>query len=165
MPRIQILLTTLALLILAMAALPSDAQTLTVTLSGNSVNFPLTAGSASNPGDATITATTRITCFFCFRTVHVYAYFANAASALTQPGADIPSSAFQISTGAGFQALTNNIPAFGVAGAGLELSNFNSGFFGATHNDVMDFNIDLSTLPNLAPGTYTGTLTIRAQAP
>ncbi len=154
------------LLMMLMAALPSFAQSLTVNLSANSVNFPLTAGSASNPGSTTITATTTCTgCFF--QRVNVYAYFANAASALTQAGADIPSSAFQISNnGGGFQALTNTEP-FGGAGAGIQLSSFFVFFggFGSTHNDTMDFNIDLSTLPNLAPGTYTGTLTIRAQSP
>jgi hypothetical protein len=146
----------------------SHAQTLTVTLSAAGVNFPLTAGSANNPGSTSITATT--VCGGCFfRTVNVYAYFNNAASALTNAGFNIPSSAFQISNNGGaFQALTNTEP-FGGAGAGVQLSNFFVffGAFGSTHNDTMNFNIDLSggTLPTLPPGTYTGTLTIRAQAP
>jgi hypothetical protein len=166
MPRIQILLMAYTLLMMLMAALPSYAQSLTVNLSANAVNFPLTAGSASNPGSTSITSTTTCTgCFF--QRVNVYAYFANSASALTQAGSNIPSSAFQISdNGGAFQALTNNTP-FGGAAGGIQLSTFFVFFngFGNTHNDTMDFNIDLSALPNLAPGTYTGTLTIRAQSP
>jgi len=146
----------------------SYAQTLTVTLSAAAVNFNLTAGSANNPGNTSITATT--VCGGCFlQQVNVYAYFNNAASALTNAGFNIPSSAFQISNNGGaFQALINTEP-FGGAGAGIQLSNFFAiiGPFGGTHNDAMNFNIDLSggTLPTLPPGTYTGTLTIRAQAP
>ena len=33
-----------------------------------------------------------------------------------------------------------------------------------THSDVMNFNINLTPLPTLPSGTYTGTLTIQAQA-
>ena len=153
---------------LFVAASLSYAKALTVTLSGNAVNFPMTAGSVNNPGSTSITATT--VCGGCvFRTVNVYAYFNNAASALTQAGFNIPSSAFQISNnGSAFQALTNTVP-FGGAGAGIQLSSFFVFFgpFGSTHNDAMNFNIDLSggILPSLPPGTYVGTLTIQAQAP
>ena len=149
-------------------ALPAWSQTLTIALSSNAVNFPLTKGSASNPGSTSISATT--TCAGCFfQTVNVYAYFNNSAAALTNAGNNIPSSAFQISNnGGGFQALTNTEP-FGGAGAGIQLSNFFVffGFFGDSHTDTMNFNIDLSSgaLAGLQPGTYTGTLTIRAQAP
>jgi len=142
-------------------------ESLTLSLSGNSVSFNLTAGSANNPGNTSITATTVCSCFF--QTVNVYAYFNSSASALTQAGFNIPSSAFQISNNGGaFQALTNTTP-YGGAAAGIQLSNFFTIFgpFGRTHNDTMQFNINLSggTLPNLPPGTYTGTLNIQAQAP
>ena len=156
-----------AIMVLATTSF-SHAQTLTVTLSAAAVNFPLIAGSANNPGSTSITATT--VCGGCiFRTVDVYAYFNNAATALTNAGFNIPSSAFQISNNGGaFQALTNTEP-FGGAGAGIQLSSFFVFFgpFGSTHNDAMNFNIDLSggTLPSLPPGTYVGTLTIQAQAP
>jgi len=166
MPRIQILFLAPTLLMMLTAALPSYAQNLSVNLTASAVNFNLTAGSASNPGSTSITATTRCPgCFF--RTVNVYAYFSDATAALSQAGSNIPSSAFQISNNGGpFQALTNNTP-FGGAGAGTQLSSFFIlfGGFGFSHDDVMNFNINLSALPNLAPGTYTGTLTIRAQAP
>jgi hypothetical protein len=156
-----------AFMVLAATSFSHAQQTLTVSLSGNAVNFNLTAGSANNPGNTSITAKTVCSCIF--QTVNVYAYFNSATSALTNSGFNIPSSAFQIANNGGaFQALTNTGP-FGGAGAGIQLSNFFTIFgpFGSTHNDTMNFNIDLSggTLPNLPPGTYTGTLTIRAQAP
>jgi hypothetical protein len=62
-------------------------------------------------------------------------------------------------------ALTNTVP-FGGANAGLQVSsvkilgNNRSG----SRTDQMNFNINLLTLPNLPAGTYTGTLTIQAQA-
>lgn len=158
----------LAAITLLMAAWPVHAQSLSVTLSSNAVNFNMLAGRASNPGSTSITATT--VCTACLlQPVNVYAYFNNAASALTSAGNNIPSSAFEISTNGGaYRALTNTV-AFGGAGAGLQLSNFFVliGPFGGTHTDTLNFNINLSggTLPNLPPGNYTGTLTIRAQAP
>src|SRR5262245_10864108 len=84
-----------AVLLFATSSFSYAQESLTMSLSGNSVNFPLTAGSASNPGNISITATTVCSCFF--QTVNVYAYFNNATSALTQAGFNIPSSAFQIS--------------------------------------------------------------------
>jgi hypothetical protein len=143
------------------------SQSVTVTLSGNAVNFALTSGSASNPGSTSITATTTWTLKPSVGSVNLYAFFSNSASALTDgAGGNIPSADFQISdNGGAFNALTNTVP-FGGASAGLRLSstpvlgNTRSG----TRNDVMNFNIDLSPLPNLPAGTYTGTLTIQAQA-
>jgi len=100
-----------ALLLFAASTFSYAQQTLTVSLSGNSVNFNLTSGSANNPGNTSITATTVCSCFF--QPVNVYAYFNNAASALTNAGFNIPSSAFQISNNGGaFQALTNTTPYF-----------------------------------------------------
>jgi hypothetical protein len=167
MSRVQLMNMLLAIIVMMMGSLASYAQTLTVTLSTNSVNFNLAAGSNSNPGSNSVTATTVCTCLL--RTVNVYAYFNNAAAALTNAGNNIPSSAFQISdNGGAFQPLVNT-EVFGGAGAGLLVSNFFAFLpgFGSTHNDTMTFNIDLSagTLPNLPPGIYSGTLNIRAQAP
>jgi hypothetical protein len=143
------------------------SQSITLTLSGNAVNFNLVAGSANNPGSTSITATTTWTLKPSVGSLKVYAFFANSASALTDgAGNNIPSADFQISNNAGaFTALTNTVP-FGGANAGLQLSstpilgNNKTG----TRNDVMNFNINLSPLPNLPAGTYTGTLTIQAQA-
>ena len=142
-------------------------ESVTVTLSANAVNFTLTAGSPNNPGSTAITATTSWTLRPSIGSVSVYAFFATSAAALTDgAGSNIPSSAFLISNnGGGFLPLTNTVP-FGGANAGLRLSNIR--ILGnnrtGTHNDLMNFNIDLSGVPNLPPGLYTGTLTIQAQA-
>jgi len=138
---------------------------LTVALSGNAVNFNMAFGSASNPGNTSITATTSWALNTAIGFVSLYAYFGNSASALTDgAGNNIPSADFQISdNGGALNALNNTVP-FGGANAGrrvagtLILLNNMSG----SRTDVMNFNINLSTLPNLPAGTYTGTLTIQA---
>jgi hypothetical protein len=150
---------------IALQAVLNDS--ITLTLSANAVNFNLTAGSASNPGSTSITATTTWLLRPNVGSLKVYAFFSNSASALTDgAGNNIPSADFQISNNGGaFTALTNTVP-FGGANAGLQLSstpilgNNKSG----THNDLMNFNINLAPLPNLPAATYTGTLTIQAQA-
>jgi hypothetical protein len=143
------------------------SQSITLTLSGNAVNFNLAAGSAANPGNTSITATTSWTLKPSSGTLSVYAFFSNSASALTDgAGNNIPSADFQISNNGGaFTALTNTVP-FGGANAGLLLSSTKIVGFNktGTRNDVMNFNINLSPLPNLPAATYTGTLTIQAQA-
>jgi hypothetical protein len=143
------------------------SQSITLTLSGNAVNFNLAAGSAANPGNTSITATTSWTLKPSTGTLSVYAFFSSSTSALTDgAGNNIPSADFQISNNGGaFTALTNTVP-FGGANAGLLLSSTKILGFNktGTRNDVMNFNINLSPLPNLPAATYTGTLTIQAQA-
>ncbi len=150
---------------IALQAVLNDS--ITLTLSANAVNFNLTGSSASNPGSTSITATTTWLLRPNVGSLKVYAFFSNSASALTDgAGNNIPSADFQISNNGGaFTALTNTVP-FGGANAGLQLSstpilgNNKSG----THKDVMNFNINLVPVPNLPAATYTGTLTIQAQA-
>lgn len=145
-------------------------ESLTLSLSGNAVNWPaLVAGSAVNAGSTNITATTTWVLKPGRTAVGVYAYFASAASALNDGAGDnIPSSAFFIADNAGpSNALVNTVP-FGGALAGLQLANVS--ITGANKNssrtDAMAFNINLSggTLPQLPAGTYSGTLNIQAQA-
>jgi hypothetical protein len=150
---------------IALKAVLSDS--ITLTLSGNAVNFNLTGGSASNPGSTGITATT----FWVLRpnvgSLKLYAFFSSSTTALSDgSGHNIPSADFQISdNGGAFAALTNTVP-FGGANAGLQVSsvrilgNNKTG----TNSDLMNFNINLAPLPNLPAGAYTGTLTIQAQA-
>ena len=164
---------------MASAQLNSGAQTialnanltesLTLNLSANAVNFTLAAGSAANPGSTNITATTAWVLKPGRTAVGVYAYFGNAAAALTDgAGNNIPSSAFFISDNGGASTALTNTVAFGAANGGLQLANV--AITGATkngnRNDVMAFNINLTggTLPQLPAATYTGTLNIQAQA-
>jgi hypothetical protein len=156
-----------SLTLLFVIAAPAQAQEfVTLSLSGSSVNFNLTSGSASNPGSTSIAAVTTWSLRPNRDSLNVYAYFNNAASALSNGGNNIPSANFQISdNGGAFQALTNTVPPGG-ANAGLQLAtipilgNNKTG----THTDAMNFNIVLSTLPNLAPGVYSGSLVIQVQA-
>ena len=146
------------------AVLPDS---ITLTLSANAVNFTLVGGSASNPGSTGITATTTWVLKPSVNSLNLYAFFSSSAAALTDgAGHAIPSADFQISAnGSAFAALTNTVP-FGGANAGLRVSSvpirgYNKS---GTNSDLMTFNINLAPLPNLPAGTYTGTLTIQAQA-
>ena len=156
--------------------LNSGAQTITLTanltesvslnLSANAVNFTLVAGSAANAGSTSITATTTWTLKPSRGSLNVYAFFASSANALSDGAGDnIPSSSFQISdNGGAFAALTNTVP-FGGANAGLQLASVK--ILGnnrqGSRTDTMNFNINLSALPNLPAGAYTGTVTIQVQ--
>jgi hypothetical protein len=183
MPQIGVRLATVTLFVIVLASgaraqvLNSGASTIslnavlndsiTVTLSSNAVNFTLTQGSASNLGSTSVTATTSWLLRPSVGSLKLYAFFASSTAALTDgAGNNIPSADFQISNNAGpFNALTNTVP-FGGANAGLQVSstpilgNNRSG----TRTDQMNFNINLVPIPTLPAGTYTGTLTIQAQA-
>jgi hypothetical protein len=141
-------------------------ESLTVSLSGNAVNFNLVAGSANNLGSTSITATTNWVLARRLPVVDLYAFFGSSSAALTDGAGDnIPSADFQISDNGGtFAALTRTAP-FGGANAGLRLSSTPIlGKRNSSHIDVMKFNINLGSLPELPAGAYTGTLTIQAQA-
>ena len=151
------------------------AESLTVSLSGNSVNFTLTAGSPNNAGSTSITATTSWVIKPGRTQVNLYAYFGSATVALLHQDpantTDIPPSAVEISvnSGAASAVSTNDASAvgFGAAGAGLLLFN-QSSITGLnkkdSHIDTMDFNINLSSLPQLPADSYVGTLNIQALA-
>jgi len=140
-------------------------ESLSVNLSSNSVDFTLTAGSATNAASGGVTATTTWIAH-PGRNLSVLAYFASSTSAMTDGfGNDIPSADISISDNAGGYAPLTNTVAFGGASAGLQLfalkitgTNKNG-----SHVDNMLFNLDLSTIPQLPAGTYTGTLNIQAQ--
>jgi hypothetical protein len=142
-------------------------DSISVTLSANAVSFTMTPGSGSNPGSTAITATTRWLLKPSVNSVKVYAFFGSSTAALTDgAGNSIPSADFQISNNAGPLTAVNTTVPFGGPNAGLMLSN--TRILGnnrtGSHTDTMNFNINLAPLPNLPPGTYTGTLTIQAQA-
>jgi hypothetical protein len=145
------------------------AESLTLSLSGNAVNFTLAAGSATNAGSTNITATTTWVLKPSRTAVGVYAYFTSATAALTDGTNNIPSSAFKISDNAGpSTALTTVTPYTGAVASGLQLGTvaITNANRSGNRADAMAFNIDLSggTLPQLPASTYTGTLNIQAQA-
>ncbi len=140
------------------------AESLTLTLSGNAVNFTLTPGAASNPGSTNITATTAWVLKPGRTQVAVSAYFTSAVALTDGAGSDIPASAFTIAdNGGAATALTGATP-YGANGYTMKtvaITGLNK--VGST-TDAMAFNINLSTLPQLPAATYTGTLNIQAQA-
>jgi len=150
---------------IALNAVLTDS--ITLTLSGNAVNFTLVGCSPNNPGSTGITATTTWVLRPSVNSLKLYAFFSSSTAALSDgAGHNIPSADFQISdNGGAFAALTNTVP-FGGANAGLQISsvrilgNNKTG----TNSDLMTFNINLAPLPSLQSGLYTGTLTIQAQA-
>jgi len=158
-------IAVVCLMIAGIAPRVFAADTVTLSLSGNSESFNLVAGNASNSGSSNITATTTWSLLPpC--TASVYAYFASASTALTDgAGHNIPSSAFDISDNGGASAALTNTIVFGGANAGLQLENLNVGPANKNSSvtDAMTFNINLSGLPQLPAGTYTGSLFMQSQ--
>jgi hypothetical protein len=145
------------------------AESLTLSLSANAVNFNLTAGSATNAGSTGVTATTTWVLKPGRTALGVYAYFGSATAALSDgAGNNIPSSAFKIADNGGAATTLNTTAPFGAALAGLRVANVSitSANRSGNRTDAMAFNIDLSTgtLPQLPAAIYTGTLNIQAQA-
>ena len=144
------------------------AESLTLSLSTNALNFNLAAGSATNAGSTNITATTAWILKPGRTAVKVYAYFNNGAAALSDGVDNIPSSAFKIADNLGASTALTNTVAFGGANGGLQLASvtITNANRSGNRTDVMAFNIDLSTgtLPQLPAAIYTGTLNIQAQA-
>jgi hypothetical protein len=142
-------------------------ESLTVGLSASAVTFNLTAGSAANAGNIGVTATTTWVLKPTRTTLAVYAYFAST-NAFTDGGTNtIPTSAFFISDNGGAStAVTGTFAGFGAAGAALRLANvtITNANRAGNHTDAMVYNINLSTIPQLPAGSYTGTLNIQAQA-
>jgi hypothetical protein len=136
-----------------------------MALANASISFPFISGSATNPGSAPLTVTISWNCN-C-NNVSLYAYFSSSTTALSDGAGDnIPSAAFSLSDNGGpFRALNTTVP-FGGPNAGLRVVQILNPASSGSHADTMNFNINLSTgtLPALPPGTYTGTLTLQAQA-
>ncbi len=158
----------LFLTILTTATLVSG-ETVTTSLSSGTDTFNLTAGSNANPASATITANTA---WFLSPPydLSVYAYFLSSTTALSDgAGNNISSAAFKISVNGGaLTALTSNAAntaGFGGANAGfvLDFVSIQPVNKNGSVTDAMTFSIDLSAVPQLPAGTYSGTLYIQAQ--
>ena len=159
-------LRALGVLLTVFVAPICHAQTLTIALSASAVNFNLVRASANNLGNISVNVASTWAIGGQHRNLTVYCFFANSAAALSGGGVNIPSSAFSISAnGTAFRPLIISEP-FGGANAGRRIVADIPITGNGNRTDNVAFNIDLSTgtLPNLPPGTYTGTLTVRAQA-
>ena len=130
------------------------------SLTDNAVNnFPspvvVTTGWDVNPGQT--------------NTVNLIAYFTAPAQALSGGATQVPSSRVlgQMTTGlpAAFTAITQNaVGGVGTAGGSLRLftQNISGANKKSSRTDNLNLQINLVGFPTLAPGTYSGTLNLRA---
>ena len=136
-----------------------------MALANANINFAFTSGSTTNPGSSALTVTLSWNC--PCTNISLYAYFNSSTSALNDGlGDNIPSAAFSISNNGGAYGALNTTVPFGAANAGRRVAQITNPPFSGSQAETMNFNINLSTgtLPTLPPGTYTGTLTLQAQA-
>ncbi len=144
-------------------------ETLTVAATPNNVSITLVSG-----GPATTTTAVAITTSWTLKSsrssVVLYSSFATPSAALTDGGTNtIPSSLVygQVASGTptSYTAYTQS-NTLGTASGGLLLftqaissSNRNS-----SRSDNLYFKIDLTSVPQQSAGTYTGVVTLQAQA-
>jgi hypothetical protein len=145
--------------------------TLTVSASPATVDFALVSkGTAQGSSGVTVTTTWDAT--GDEQELSLYAWLGSSSSALSDgssPPDLIPSSAVlgQMTTGSptSYTAFTQTTPG-GIAGAGLTLLNdvsvSESRDGSGSRSDVLNLEINLSGVPTLPAGTYTGTLTLQA---
>jgi hypothetical protein len=144
---------------------------LTVSLpAGTSRSIPAVSDNAVN----TFTGTTTIVTQWNLNpgqtnTVNLIAYFSNPTIAMSGGAVQIPSSRIlgRVTTGlpVAFTAFTQNgIGAVGTAGGSLRLFavNITGTNKNSTRTDNLDLQLNLVGFPTLPPGTYSGTLNIRA---
>ena len=146
-------------------------ETLTVAATPSAVNFTLVSG-----GVATASAPVAITTSWVLSSgranVVLDAFFSSPTAALTfagPPVSNIPSSSVlgQVTTGTPttYTPFTGTA-ALGPAGGGLTLFTqaLSASNRAASRTDNLNLEIDLTALPLLPAATYTGTLTLQAQA-
>ncbi|HTV81426.1 MAG TPA: hypothetical protein VME18_02155 [Acidobacteriaceae bacterium] len=150
---------------------PIGGGALTVSASPATVDFTLVSkGTAQGSSGVTVTTTWDETGGGA--EVSLYAWLGSSTAALSNEDSStyvIPSSAVlgQMTTGSptSYTAFTQTTPG-GIAGAGLTLLNdvsvSESRYGSDSRSDVLNLEINLSGMPALPAGTYTGTLTLQA---
>ena len=144
-------------------------ETLSLSTSASSVSFTLVSGSTVT-GSTGVPITTNWVLNPSRTSVKLYGFFASSTPALTDglatpdliPSADVLG---QVTTGAPttFTAFSQTAAGFGGASASLLLYNqpITSTFVG---NRTDNLNLEIATPATLPAGTYTGTITLMAQA-
>jgi hypothetical protein len=144
-------------------------DSLSVSLTGGSVSFPLTRGSATNTGVGTLSARTQWSLVLLRSHIDLDAYFSSASAALAHQSvantADIPSSRVEVSVNGGPMQPFNQTVHFGAPNAGRRLFTQPLTLFNLIgQRDVaLTFNINLSGHA-LPADTYSGVLHLRARA-
>ncbi len=144
-------------------------DTLTVSATPSAISFPLISGGTA-VGSSPVTVTTTWTGISLLSSLILYASFFDSTSALSggNPIVRIPSSCVlgkdPLGVPTTFTPFTQSGP-FGAAGASLTLySSAAILSLGGSHSDVLTLEINLATLPQLPAGTYSGLLSLQAQA-
>jgi hypothetical protein len=149
----------------------SLAESLTIAATPSNVSFTLVNGGVA-AGSAPVAITTTWVLGASRSTVTLVGYFASATAALTDGAPtpnNIPTSEVlgQVTTGTptAFTAFTQSA-ALGTAGTGLTLftQSISSSNRASNRSDNLNLEINLTAQPQLPAGSYTGTLTLQAQA-
>jgi hypothetical protein len=146
------------------------SETLTVAATPSTVTFALVSGGTAT-GSAPVAITTTWVLAAGRANVILDGYFASAAAALASsaPVTNIPTSEVlgQMTTGTptSYTAFTQTA-ALGPSGAGLTLFTqaLSSSNRASNRTDNLNLEINLASQAQLPAGTYTGTLTLQAQA-
>lgn len=144
-------------------------ESLTVQVLPGSVNFTLTGGSATNPGNLPVAVTTSWTLALTRSAVTLLGYFSSATAALQHTSVlstvDIPSSRVEVSVNGGANQAFDQTVAFGAANAGRQLMTQAVGVLTIVgqRTDNLALNINLFGY-EMPADVYTGTLRLRAQA-
>jgi len=126
---------------------------------------PLKPGQPSNPGSTGITVTTEWLVPPRNTSVCLYAYFTGLNALIGPHGNNIPASNFQISANAGpMQPVDQRIPGYGVSALELKCEPTTDVNSNGSMTTPLSFNIDLTSLPQLPAGDYTGSLVLQAEA-
>ena len=153
-----------------LSATKSTALTVVVN-SGATQTLSALVDNAPNTFSAPVSVTTAWDLQPSVGALSLVAYFSNPAQALAAGTTAIPSAWMRgrVTTGSAttFTAFTQNaVNGVGTAGGSLLLFQFN--ILGnnrrGTRTDALELQLDLTGRPTLTPGTYAGTLNIRAVA-
>jgi hypothetical protein len=148
------------------------AESLTVSSTVSSVTFTMTNGTTV-AGSAAVPITTTWVLLPSRTSVKLYGFFASSTAALTDgystpdniPSADVLG---QVTTGVPttYTAFSQTASGFGAASASLLLVNqtISSGSANFVGNRTDNLALEIATPASLPAGTYTGTLTLQAQA-
>jgi hypothetical protein len=139
-------------------------EALTVAIDNTVVNFGnVASGQTATPVGQDVHVTTTWTLATTRSSVVLYAYFTAPLAAMTMGTNDIPASALSATVGGSSVGSFSTVDTFGT-GVTLQTTPI------TTANDVSSATADvaltlnLSSVPNLPAGAYTGTMYIQAQA-
>jgi len=142
-------------------------DSIAISVSAPSVGFSLVPGTGPTAGAPTVTVTTNWKLKPGGSPVlSLYGFFSSSTAALTNGPNNIPSANVLAGVNGGAPAGFTQTGPFGAGAASLQIyslviTGVNKN---GTRNDTLDLYINLTSQPNLPPGTYTGILSLQAQA-